>query len=368
MSRAVAILVLFLAAAAARAEEPVTRDDARRLFLAGRQAFEDGRLDLAAISFEAAYRAQPLPALLWNLGQTYQRRFIVDQSIADLRRAVDSYRTYLQQSPSGPNRNEATRLLTELTPMLVRLEPKGIGETPPAPPPPSQKTELLVLTEAEHATVRVDDGAEAAAPALVEVKPGEHRARVEAPGYQATELKLTAVDGRLVTAEARLTARPAVLSVAGAPAGSVAVDGRGLGKLPLVGLELPAGSHFVSVTGWGKEPYFERVTLERGGHVAVEASLRPTRQRRAARWVAMAAGGAALVALGAGAVWGQAESAALDLYAQHNVGSLTMQQWSEYQDDRSRRDAWRIGTGICIGIAGSLAVTAAGLYIFDNQK
>jgi tetratricopeptide (TPR) repeat protein len=367
MSRLAAVLVLLLAGGAARAEEPVTPDDAQRLFLAGRQAFENGRLDLAALSFEAAYRAQPLPALLWNLGQTYQRRFIVEQSIADLRRAVNAYRTYLQQSPNGPNRNEATRLLTELTPMLVRLEPKGIGESPAAPPAPSQKTELLVLTEAEHATVRVDDGAEAAAPALVEVKPGEHRARVEAPGYQAAELKLTAVDGRLVTAEARLTARPALLSVGGPPAGSVAVDGRGLGKLPLVGVELPAGAHLVSVTGWGKEPFSERVTLPRGGHVSVEASLRPTRQRRASRWVAIAAGLAGAMTVAAGAVWGQAESSALDLLARQRI-ALTGDQAAQYEEDRSRRDAWRIGTGICIGITGALAVTAVGLLVFDSPK
>jgi len=51
--RTVAALVILALAATAHAD---AHEDARRLFLAGSQAFKEGRLEVAASSFEAAYR------------------------------------------------------------------------------------------------------------------------------------------------------------------------------------------------------------------------------------------------------------------------------------------------------------------------
>ncbi|HZS37424.1 MAG TPA: PEGA domain-containing protein [Polyangia bacterium] len=368
--RALAAIVLSVALfSTVNADESGNKEDARRLFLAGRQAFEGGRLDVAASSFEAAYRLSRLPALLWNLGQTYQRQYVIDQNPQTLKRAVNHYRQYLQDAPTGPNRDEATRLLTELTPILARVAPEALGATTvSAPPPPTQKTELMIVTEAHGAQIALDGAPPAPAPLLAAVKAGEHRATIEAPGYFTGELALTAVDGRLVVGEARLIAKPGRVEVDGARGATVFVDGQSVGRLPLSPLELPAGRHLLSVTARGRNYWQQDLTLERGGAVSLRATLEPTTQRKAARAMTIVTGLAALVTVAAGAVWGQAESAAADLYDQQQRAQISPSQLAEYNGDRARRDSWRAGTFVALGITGALAVTTAGLFLFDQPR
>jgi hypothetical protein len=66
-------------------------------------------------------------------------------------------------------------------------------------------------------------------------------------------------------------------------------------------------------------------------------------------------------------VWGQADAAASDLLGQYQTGQLSMQQLAEYQSDRDRRDAWRTGTYVAIGLTGGLALITGALYLFDRQ-
>jgi hypothetical protein len=354
---------------AARADEE-GKEDARRLFLAGRQAFEEGRLDVAASSFEASYRISRLPALLWNLGQTYQRKFLVDQNPQTLKRAVDDYRQYLKDAPTGPNRDEATRLLTELVPILARVAPEALGakETPPVRPVAVAKTELMVVTEAHGAQVTLDGGAPAPAPLLAEVKPGEHRAHVVAPGFFDGDLTLTAVDGRLVVGEARLEARPASVAVAGERGAQVIVDGKIVGRAPIAALELPAGRHVLGVSARGRNYWQQELVLERGGAQSVRPVLELTTQRKAARAMIIVTGVAALVTVAAGAVWGQAEASASNIYDQQQRSMITPAQLDQYNSDRARRDSWRAGTFVALGLTGALALTTTGLYIFDQPR
>jgi hypothetical protein len=341
------------------------REDARRLFLAGRQAYEEGRLTVAASSFERAYELEPLPALLWNLGQTYRRQYVIDQDPDKLRRAVDHYRRYLKEAPGGTNRDEATVLLSELTPILARVAPEALGAAPQAPPPPPARTEVMVVTEAAHAQVSLDGAPPAPAPLLAEVKRGDHHARVEAPGYFADELTVTAVEGRLVVGEARLRAEPAHLRLVGDRGASLSIDGKPVGRLPLATLDLPAGRHQLAVTDGGHEPWAQELTLERGQHTALTAALRVTPQRQAARWLLLASGVAAAATVAAGAVWGQAEAAAGDLYDQQQHGQITTSQLADYNSDRSRRDDWRTGTYVALSLTAALAAITTALYLYE---
>jgi PEGA domain len=363
---AIAWVVVLALTAAAHADEG-SREDARRLFLAGRQAFQEGRLDVAASSFEAAYRLQPLPALLWNLGQTYQREFVIGQDPKKLARAIDSYRRYLNEAPNGANRDEATRLLTELVPVLARLAPEQMGARQPvvAPPPPV-KTEIMVVTEAPAATVALDGAAPAAAPLLATVKVGEHRALVEAPGFFPAEVKVTAVDGRLVVGEARLIAQPARLKLVGDRGARVAIDGKQVGRLPLDALELTAGKHAVAVTARGHDAFARDVQLERGAELSLRAPLAPTTQRRAARWLLGVTCVSAVATVAAGAVWGQAEVSASSLYDQQQRSHLTMGELAQYNADRARRDDWRVGTFVALGLTAAIGGVTTALYVFDN--
>jgi hypothetical protein len=116
--------------------------ESRRLFLAGRKAFDEGRLDAAIASFEAAYQAAPLPALWFNIAQCHRRKFLLSQDPESLRRAIDDYRRYLTEVPNAEHRVEATQQLAELTPLLARIAPERLGVVaPPSPPPVVQPAE-----------------------------------------------------------------------------------------------------------------------------------------------------------------------------------------------------------------------------------
>jgi hypothetical protein len=358
-----AVLVLAVLANSAHGH---THEDARRLFLAGSQAFNEGRLDVAASSFEAAYRLEPLPGLLWNLGQTYQRKFMVDGETASLRRAIDAYRHYLAASPNGVNRDEATRLLTDLVMMLGRVAPDQLGAAPLPPPPPPLRTEVMVVTEAPAAAVSLDGAAAVPAPLLATVGAGEHRAEVSAPGYFPAEIKVTAVEGRLVVGEARLQARPAELHVGGRH-GEVDVDGKLVGHAPLT-LALDAGSHTVAVRARGHQPWVQTLELARGTRLEVAPSLPTTTRRRAALWLlgTSCVVGAGTVA--AAALWGQADASAHELLDLQRDKQLTVEQLAQYERDRARRDTWRTGTIVGIGLTVAAGALTATLFAVDTPR
>src|SRR5262245_36231634 len=96
-SRGAAVFIALALEGAAFADATA---DSRPFFLAGRQAFQEGRLDVAITSFEAAYRIQPLPGLWFNIAQSYRRKFLLDQDATSLRRSIDGYRQYLTQAPN----------------------------------------------------------------------------------------------------------------------------------------------------------------------------------------------------------------------------------------------------------------------------
>ena len=360
------LLVAGLGRAAAGEAQPV--EDARRLYLAGRQAYEAGRLEVAAASFEAAYGQEPRPALLWNLGQTYRRLFIVHQQLEQLRRAVDAYRNYLIGSPTGENRDEATRLLAELTPLLLRLDPGSVGSAPAPPAPSPAKTELMILADASPATVELDGRAATPAPLLAEVSEGEHHARVAGPGYAPVELKVQAVAGRLVTSEARLVPLPALLDVHGPRGAQLLVDQHAAGRLPHATLPLTEGAHAVTVLANGRVPWTSSLTLSRGDRVALQARLRPTSQRRAVPWLLGLASASALLSIPFAAVWGQAESAADKLETMRLDSMLTEAQRAAYESDRARLQQFRAATIVTLSLTAVLGTTTAALFWLDHPK
>jgi hypothetical protein len=364
IARATVSIVLCSCAVAAAAE-PSGTEDVRHLHLAGLQAYDAGRLDVAAASFEAAYRLDPRPAILWNLGQTYRLLFLLHQRPADLRSSVESYRRYVLESPRGENRAEAERLLAELAPLLLRMAPEPQSAPPPASP---AKTELMIVAEAEHASVFLDDKPAAPAPLLGEVTPGEHHARVEAPGYFAAELRLTAVAGRLVTAEARLNERPAIVEVRGPRAARLFVDQRALGVLPHAPLELPAGQHVVGLYARGADPWLTPLELTRGANLQLSGVLKPSRQRRAAGWLALTAALSAALPIAFGATWIEADLSARQLDAQRAKGQLPDEQARTLQSDIDRSKEFRVATAVSIGLTGSLALIVGALYYFDSPR
>ena len=112
-------------------------EEAHVHFEAGRVAFSRGRYESALASFQEAYELSQRPALLYNIGTTFDR----------LRRdqeAIEAFERFLELDPESdlaPEVQERVRILREnarpdLTPEAVAAA-SGEGDAPP--PTPSER-------------------------------------------------------------------------------------------------------------------------------------------------------------------------------------------------------------------------------------
>ena len=361
------VAALPLVVTAAHAQPAQDLEQAKTYFNAGAQAFGAGQFTAAVQAFEEAYKLAPRPAILFSMAQAERRQYAVDRRPENLRRAVAHYRQYLKEVDKGGRRADAAQALSELEPMLAKLdaEPRAAG-TPPAPPPEVAQTRLMVSTQTKGAEVRVDGTKAAELPVIEEVKPGRHRVRMMAPGYFDEERDVVAVKGGLVALDLSLRKRPARLQMI-VPAGAqIAIDGRPQGLAPLPEIEVSPGSHVLAITLSGHEAYTEELELTRGETRLVRTGLRKTTQRRVAYGMLVVGGtGLALGAVSALVAAGKEKKAQefLDAQAQGNVSP---KQLEDYETNRTARDQWRtvslgwLGAGAAFGVVGVL------LYTFDQ--
>src|SRR5712692_8627964 len=110
--------------------------DAHQLFETGVQALGAGNAGQALTAFEAAYKAQPAPSLLFWIGEAHR-------GLGHKERAAKYYRQYLDQLPDGPKSAEAKARLAELKkgrPENRQLSLEEIDLTGPAGPAPDAGT------------------------------------------------------------------------------------------------------------------------------------------------------------------------------------------------------------------------------------
>lgn len=353
------LLAVWFAAAAPDLEA------AKRYFDAGSQAYRKSRYDAAIAAFDEAYRIAPRPALAFSLAQALRLQYYVDRDARKLVRAIELYQRYLAEEPDGRRRQDAVDHLSTLEPILLGMEQQRRLEALRAAP---QATQLMVATEVEDATARVDDGPPKAAPLVVEVEPGEHEVRIEAVGYETQVSRVQAVQGRLVVVDAPLTPLPARLSIQGASRARIAVDGRPVGKGPLdAPLTLPAGPHFITAQRTGRIPAAAEVELGRGDEQSVQLELRPTAQRKWA-WGTLAASGA--LAAAGGITLGlavDADGRASELDDRLQTGPpLTPDERAARDDAISERNAYRAASIGLLGAAAVAAVTSTLLFVLDR--
>jgi tetratricopeptide (TPR) repeat protein len=97
---------------------------ARELVLQGEKGYQVGRFDEAIDAYSRAYAYQPLPALLFNLGQCHRQR-------GDLARAGFFYRRYLELAPEGRNAPVARELVARLDDAQARDDSPRRGKIVP---------------------------------------------------------------------------------------------------------------------------------------------------------------------------------------------------------------------------------------------
>lgn len=150
----VAILLLQLAA------EPPPAAEAARLVHASIRDYELGFFEQALHEAEEAYRIDPLPQILFNIGQC-------QKALKHWEQAAINYQHYLAKMPDAPNRAKVEDLLTEVT---YRLKAEQLPS--PAPPPaPAPAPTPVVVVAAAPPSVPTPAPTEAVPPAALEAAP-----------------------------------------------------------------------------------------------------------------------------------------------------------------------------------------------------
>ena len=128
----VAILLLQLAA------EPPQAAEAARLVHASIRDYELGFFEKALHEAEEAYRIDPLPQILFNIGQC-------QKALKHWEQAAINYQHYLTKVPDAPNRGKVEDLLTEVT---YRLKAEQLPSPAPPAAPTAAPTSVVVVAAA----------------------------------------------------------------------------------------------------------------------------------------------------------------------------------------------------------------------------
>lgn len=362
-------LSLTLAPRASFADAPDV-NAAKASFKAGAIAYAAGDYLAAIQALEAAHRITPLPAIEFSLAQAERRQYVVSRDVQYLNSAIAHYRSYLEQVPIGGRRADATDALSQLEPLAASAAGAAGGTSSAQPSTPSAeaaKTRLMVSSSVEGALVSLDGGRSGPSPLIMEVAPGAHRVRVEAPGFTPVERGVVAVSGALVPVEVTLRELPATVLVRAPDGADLYLDGRLIGKADKLGrVALASGAHTFGFAKNGHETKTVAVRLARGETKALDVELTPTKQR-VASYVVL---GASAVSFGAGIVLSigavEQELRASTILERHETQNITAQELAEYDEAVRRRDQLRLAAGVSFATSLVTLVTGLALHEFDR--
>ncbi|AKV02559.1 TonB-dependent receptor [Labilithrix luteola] len=356
--------------AAAPAKEPTPEevDRARTFFNAGVGAYSAARYADAVRSFEQAYELAPRPQVLFSLAQAERKEFFAGNDASYLRRAIQHYREYLEQVPSGGRRSEATEAKADLEARQSRLDPQQAVSPAPASGA-KRKARVTVYSPTPGARASLDGGAPQEVPFFSDLEPGKHRVRVFAEGYVDEERDVsgdTPVDQPL---DLPLKERPAQITVALGSVANVYVDGHIVATTPLARpIEVPPGPHVLSVTANGKKPFSQEVVLPRGKPYRFEPKLETSGQRVAA-YTMLGLGVAGVVTGGAFALaaLGQ-ENKVHDIDDARAQGNIDADQLQAHNRAIDKRDDFRTVSIVSLSTGAALVAGGAILYAFDHPS
>ena len=154
--------------------------DARQHFLAGQDYYTQGRYEKAIAEFEEAYRLDPRPLLLYNIGQAWEK-------LGDLVKAIDYLKKYLE---ADPNNEERTTLLNKVASLQERLDATGVA---------------IKCGEAA-ATVYVDGKEVGKTPisGIVKLGAGAHKLQVSKKGFEDFKMTVAVTAGQSVPVDVAL--------------------------------------------------------------------------------------------------------------------------------------------------------------------
>ncbi len=352
----------------ASAQEADSREQARQLFRAGEQAYNNADYANAARLFEAAYDALPSPDIAFSLAQAARLQFFETRDPQALIKAIERYRQYLDERPEGDRRRIAVLHLAELEPMRAVLGAENPGEASDDTAELPRIAEVMITSPIDGARGVVGQ-IEGPLPLRAELNPGRYEVSVFADGYFDGQKTVEAVAGRFFMVEVPLEPKPALVTIETERDAIIYVDGRPVGVAPMQNpIEVPAGGHTISVTQRGRKPWGRSLEAKRGQQITLSADLRRSRQRT----LAYAFGISAVTLFAATAVTGlytaDLTSQAQDLDRQFDEQGLTRLELRDYLDLRQERNIFAGVSYILFGVGVATAGTGLFLYFFDMPQ
>ncbi len=360
-------LVALTSAGVASAKEP-TPDEverARTFFNAGAQAYSAARYSEAVRSFDQAYELAPRPQLLFSLAQAERKEFFASNDASFLRRAIQHYKAYLDQVPSGGRRSEATEAKADLEARLARLDPKE--STAGTAQPEKRKARVTVYSATVGAQVSIDGGRPQELPYFGDLEPGKHRIRVFAEGYVDAEREVSGDKPVDQPVDLPLQEKPSIVTVVFDGTADILVDGRIVATAPVSRpIEIPPGPHVLSVAANGKRPLSQEVVLPRGKPFRFEPKVEPSGQRV----VALTMLGVGAVGIVSGIVFGALalgqEGRVKKIDDERASGNIDADRLATYNKSIDRRDAFRNTSIVAFSAGAAFAAGGALLYFFDR--
>lgn len=351
--------------ASAKDPTPDEVERARTFFNAGAQAYSAARFADAVRSFEQAYELAPRPQLLFSLAQAERKEFFATSDATYVKRAIQHYKTYLEQVASGGRRSEATEAKADLESRLARLDPQQATVSVTANE--KRKARVTVYSATAGAQASVDRGPPQELPYFGELGPGKHRVRVFAEGYFDEEREVSGDKAIDQPIDLPLKDRPALVTVALGGSADILVDGRIVATAPVSRpIEVPPGPHVLSVAANGKKPFSQEVTLPRGKPYRFEPKLETSGQRVVA--LSMLGIGAAGVVSGVvfGALALGQQSQAQDVLDNRATGNIDAGSIEAYNRSLDQRDMFRNASIVGFAAGAALAAGGALLYFADR--
>lgn len=172
----VALLALGPRPAAAADEE-----EAKIHFDKAQTAYKLGRFKEAIREYEAAYRAMPEAAFLFNIAQSHRQQYRLDKKAFHLQKALSLYKSYLREIPKATNRQTVRQLIDELKSLLTAVADNQQDQQNKK----DKKARLMLRGDrAAGAQVTLDGKVVGTVPHSQEVAPGTHLIKVNKDGFE----------------------------------------------------------------------------------------------------------------------------------------------------------------------------------------
>jgi PEGA domain len=217
---------------------------------AGKILFEDGDFQTSRIKFQAAYDLTHDARLLWNIAVCQKNERHYAKALATLARYLADGGDLLTPG----DRHDAQDLSTAITPFT---------------------SAATIQVSEDGAQLWVDDTFVGTTPLTspVRVDLGPRKVRAKKDGFRVFDKEIAVGGNATVTIDVAMERQSGRLELRLAAPATVSIDGKEIGKGPMVDADLPVGGHELLVTAPGMRPYQGDLVIEDGRTRAFDVTL-----------------------------------------------------------------------------------------------